>query len=163
MSVVLNIEFDEASVRKFYRRIDPDNLLGNPMDAFYNRVAGTIQRKAQGYAPKDTGALRRSIRIDRRFAKAKTAGGVRSGIAVVVRSPYGLFVHEGTKPHMPPVSALRGWASRKGMSPWAVAYGIKRKGTKAQPFLKRAADETRRALPIELRTAARDIEKKWRV
>ena len=158
MSVVLSMEFDEASVRRFYRRIDPDNLIKNPMDSFYKRVAGTIQRKAQGYAPKDTGALRKSIRVEapRRFGKLR-------GIAVVVRSPYGLFVHEGTKPHMPPVSALRGWASRKGMSPWAVAYGIKRKGTKAQPFLKRAADETRRALPIELRTAARDIEKKWRV
>ena len=48
MSVVLNIEFDERSLRKFYRRIDPDNLLGNPMDAFYNRVASTIQRTAKG-------------------------------------------------------------------------------------------------------------------
>lgn len=158
MSVVLRLEFDEASVRRFYRRIDPDNLLGNPMDAFYKRVAGTIRKKAQGYAPRDTGDLRKSIRVEgpKRFRRLR-------GVAVVVRSPYGLFVHEGTRPHMPPVDALRGWASRKGMSPWAVAKGIAAKGTKAQPFLKRAADETRRALPIELRTAARDIEKKWRV
>ena len=159
MSVALRFEFDEASVRRFYRRIDPDNLLGNPMDSFYKRVAGTIRKKAQGYAPKDTGALRKSIKVER---TKKLRGSLR-GVAVVVRSPYGLFVHEGTRPHMPPVDALRGWAARKGMSPWAVALGIAAKGTEAQPFLKRAADETRRALPIELRTAARDIERKWRV
>jgi len=40
---------------------------------------------------------------------------------------------------------------------------IAREGTDPVPFLADAAEETARALPIELRVAVSDIEKKWRV
>lgn len=156
---VMSIEVDEASLRRFYKRIDPDNLIKDPLDSFYNRVAKTIQKKAKAKAKasKDTGKLMSSIRVER----ARLLSGGLRGVAVVVRSPYGLYVHEGTAPHMPPVQALAGWASRHGMSPWAVALSIAERGTRAQPFLRDAAQETARALPIELRVAVAGIEKRW--
>ena len=159
MGKVLSIEFDETSLRKFYRRIDPAHLIKNPMDSFYLRVAGTMQKKTSAYAPVDTGKLSRSVKIEKR----RSMGGGLSGVAVVVRSPYGLFVNEGTRPHFPPVSALTGWASRHGMNPYAVAVGISKRGTRAQPFFDKALKETAHALPIELRKAAVSIEHKWGV
>ena len=57
-------------------------------------------------------------------------------------APYAAAVHEGTQPHMPPVDALTPWANKKGISPWALAMSIKKKGTKANPFLTRAIDDS---------------------
>ena len=50
---------------------------------------------------------------------------------------YAIYVEKGTKPHMPPVDALKAWAEQKGLNPWAVAMSIKKKGTKANPFVER--------------------------
>lgn len=68
-------------------------------------------------------------------------------------SPYAAFVHEGTAPHMPPVAALTPWANKKGISPWALAMSIKKKGTKANPFLKRSVDNVESAIEQEFATA----------
>lgn len=57
-------------------------------------------------------------------------------------TPYAAAVHEGTAPHMPPIDAITPWANKKGINPWAVAMSIKKKGTKANPFLQRAVDES---------------------
>lgn len=48
---------------------------------------------------------------------------------------YGIYVDEGTEPHMPPVSSIEKWARSKGLNAWAVAKGIEKWGTEAQPFL----------------------------
>jgi hypothetical protein len=49
---------------------------------------------------------------------------------------YAAAVHNGSRPHMPPVAALTVWASRHGFaSPWPVALKIAAKGTKPHPFL----------------------------
>ena len=48
---------------------------------------------------------------------------------------YGLYVERGSRPHFPPVAALRGWARRHGVSPYAVQRAIGRRGTRARPFL----------------------------
>ena len=50
---------------------------------------------------------------------------------------YAYYVEKGTKPHMPPVDALKAWAESKGINPWAVAKSIAQKGTKANPFVER--------------------------
>lgn len=68
-------------------------------------------------------------------------------------SPYAVFVHEGTRPHMPPVDALAAWAKKKGINPWAVAKSIAKKGTKANPFLQRAVDKTARDVEGEFKRA----------
>ncbi len=45
------------------------------------------------------------------------------------------YIEFGTRPHTAPISALQGWANRHGIPVGAVWTSIKRKGTKAQPFL----------------------------
>lgn len=96
-------------------------------------MAIKLEQSAKPKVPVDTGALRADVKVQEMrnlYAKVGTL------------KQYGLYVHEGTKPHFPPVSALTGWAKRHGVSPFAVARGISRKGTKARPFLTEALNET---------------------
>ncbi len=54
------------------------------------------------------------------------------------QKPYASAVEYGTPPHKVNVEEITPWAESKGLSPWAVAKSIERKGTKANPFFKRA-------------------------
>lgn len=63
--------------------------------------------------------------------------------ALVSQTPYAAAVHEGSKPHMPPIQEITAWAKKKGINPWAVAMSIKKKGTKPNPFLKRAVGDVK--------------------
>ena len=69
------------------------------------------------------------------------------------KTPYAIFVHEGTAPHMPPVDAITPWANKKGINPWALAMSIAKKGTKANPFLQRAVDSSEAGIESEFETA----------
>lgn len=68
-------------------------------------------------------------------------------------TPYAVFVHEGTAPHMPPIDAITPWANKYGISPWALAKSIAKKGTKANPFLKRAVDSSESGIESEFESA----------
>ena len=85
-----------------------------------------VEGVARGLAPKDTGRLAGSI--------THSISGLTSRIGPSVQ--YGLFVERGRRPgKMPPVSAVAGWAARKGVNPYVLARSIGRKGTRPQPFL----------------------------
>jgi hypothetical protein len=47
---------------------------------------------------------------------------------------YAAAVEFGSKPHWPPIEALRGWADRHDIPVWAVARSIAKKGTKPRHF-----------------------------
>ena len=70
---------------------------------------------------------------------------------------YALDLEKGTKPHMPPVDAIRAWADSKGINPWAVAMSIKKKGTEAHPFVKPTFDATKPAVILEFKAATKLI------
>lgn len=56
-----------------------------------------------------------------------------------------LFAHEGTKPHFPPwkgANSVEPWAIKRGINPFVLARSISRKGTKANPFLTQAVDQS---------------------
>ena len=76
--------------------------------------------------------------------------------ALVSLTPYASYVHDGTAPHMPPVKELEAWAKKKGISPWAVAMSIKKKGTKANPFLQRSVDEVKDGIESDFEKALND-------
>jgi len=89
--------------------------------------AFNIEKTAKKRTPVDTGRLRSSITSD-----FKDSGFTAETKAAAF---YAIYVEFGTSPHFPPVSALRGWAKRHGVNEWAVAKGISKRGTPAQPFL----------------------------
>lgn len=64
-------------------------------------------------------------------------------------APHAMYIEYGTHPHMPPVDAIKAWASRKHIVSekelervaWAIAMKIKKDGTQPQPFLRPAVTE----------------------
>lgn len=90
-----------------------------------------VESTARSLAPRDTGRLQGSI--------TSRVSGMQAEIGPSVA--YGLYVERGTRPHFPPPAALGGWARRHGVSPFALARGIARRGTKAQPFMRPALEQ----------------------
>jgi len=87
--------------------------------------ADIVVGQAKALAPSDMAELRGSI--DKQVTAQNAVVGPNVDYAPYVEFP--------TRPHAAPISALQGWADRHGIPVGAVWMSIKRKGTKAQPFL----------------------------
>lgn len=105
------------------------------------RIGAEIEAKAVEYLDRKqvnvTGDLRKSISSEVK----RELGTIR--LTVGSNMKYGVFVHEGTRPHWPPEKPIRLWVVKKlGITgkevkkvTGAVRYKIAKKGTKARPFL----------------------------
>lgn len=102
-----------------------------PMRQATLTVAGAARRNA----PVDTGVLRASIMPEVESRDNMTVGIVGSNIA------YSIFMELGTRPHWPPLDALRTWARRHGTTAYVVARAIARRGLRPRLFLRRALDD----------------------
>ena len=109
------------------------NLEGNYFKAQMKRTmrVATIKIKdtARDLVPVDSGDLKRSIREDVRYGVRELTG------VIEAREQYAPSVEYGTKPHFPPVGALKKWARKRGINPYALAVAISKRGTKPQPFM----------------------------
>jgi len=119
-----------------------------------------IQNKAIGYQRQ----LYRNIRNNVYREAARIIGIVGVGANV----PYGIFRHEGTRPHFPPIEPIQRWAIYKGLVKknnkpttiralskdkkgfdesrqiaFLIARKIAKKGTTGLPFLKLALEQNR--------------------
>jgi hypothetical protein len=127
-------------------RIDPaglDRLFGalGPLAADLLRRGRNVEAEAKRLCPVDEGRLRSSI-----TTLLASEGGLPA-VYVGTNVSYALFVHEGTRPHFPPVAPIAAWASRVGLGAGAgfpVARAISRRGTPARPFLRDALPAARR-------------------
>lgn len=97
----------------------------------------TLLANARKLAPVDQGFLRGPAMVTS-FEDLK---GTLSNTA-----PYAVYVHEGTRPHFPPIDAITPWANRHGIPPFLLARSIARKGTKAQPFFRDSIEESQDAI-----------------
>lgn len=93
-----------------------------------------IEGQAKVYTPVDTGAGVASIGSDVKVTGRGVTGEI-GGAAHLA------FVEYGTKPHWPPIEALKPWARRHHMSAYAVAAAIAKRGTKAVKMFERATTE----------------------
>ena len=120
-----------------------------PVGRFLDRGATYLQGQGRKHAPVDRGRLRNSIGTESPTLRTR-----RIGPSV----DYGEYVETGTRPHWPPPGALAGWAKRHGMSEYAVRRKISIAGTKAQPYMQPAADETEPYLETLVPVLAAEIE-----
>jgi hypothetical protein len=115
-------------------------------------TASDCVAESKKLAPRDMNTLAQSIKL-------RTPQTDRNGTYVEWGSfdtKYALWVELGTKPHFPPVDALRGWTRRHlGDEDLAfvVARAIARKGTDAQPYLRPSADKHYPKLADNIRKA----------
>lgn len=151
MGKAVELEVDPKSLRELYKKMQTDYLIDVPADKFYDSIAIKIGKKAQAGAPVDRGDVKRGIKV----LKDK------KGRSVVATAPHSIYAHEDTRPHWPPIDALRGWAKRHGIEPYLVAKSISEKGTTGVPFLKDAADEVFDSLQPGMKAFARSVEQRF--
>lgn len=94
-----------------------------------------LEAEQRRLAPRDTGQLAGSIH------HTITGSGAALTGRVGPQAKHGIYVEKGTRPHFPPIDAVRGWARRKGINPFLVARAIARRGTRAQPFVAPSLDK----------------------
>lgn len=119
------------------------------------RAIISIQGDSMKNAPKDTGRLAGSLR---------TKFGDFWGV-LEAGAGYALPVHEGTKPHFPPTSALEGWVRRhfgvSGKQAQSIAFLIARKisqtGTRPRPFMRDAVGVNEVRIDQDFNTALNNI------
>jgi hypothetical protein len=73
---------------------------------------------------------------------------------------YAAYVEYGTKPHMPPISALQAWADRHGIPVWAVALKIARDGTEPRYMWRDGFESLNKRVDSELDDFAQEIIRK---
>ena len=147
----LNIRIDDTKLDAALR--DP-KLIAGPVREFLEGSGATVEAVAKARAPVSDGRLRASIKH------------VISPMRVVIAPhvSYAGAVEFGTKPHWPPVGALKSWARKHGFGPagdFLVRRAISRHGTKAQPFMEPALEDSRPEIKRLLADLGRKIEKRW--
>ena len=75
------------------------------------------------------------------------------------KSSYSGSVEYGTRPHAVSGASLKDWAMRRGLNPYAVAKSIAKKGTRANPFLKKTSLEVNAELDQILQETINNITK----
>lgn len=137
----MNFEVDYSQLNNLLRDFKEAGGNAQPLvKQFLTNSVIEVQKNTRDLAPHFTGGLQRSIQVEESYPSAK----------VKVNSPYGLYVEEGTNPHMPPVAALQRWADSKGINAWALAMSIKKKGTKAHPFFKPGIEKSQEYINQQL-------------
>lgn len=140
-------------------------LLQRPVRKALWASTGEVELQAKLLAPSDRGRLRNTIRSRVLGIGLKLLGRVRVG------AKYAPYVEFGTRPHWPP-RFTNGWPT---LQPWAKRHGfpsgvrgsdivraiIARKGTRAQPFMEPALQQSEGKIKLFLAKAAREIERWW--
>lgn len=151
--IIIRVE----GVQETVARLGYDSLIAQSLRDFLLRSAFTVEAHAKENAPVDTGRLRASISSE-----------IEEFVATI--SPkvhYGVFVELGTRPHWPPPSALQPWAQRHGFPPgsagaFLVARAISQHGTKPQPYMQPAAQQSQPEIEAFAQQMANEIEARWR-
>lgn len=103
-------------------------VINRKADRFLQGQTVDIIRTQKEEAPVDLGQVQSSIRSEKQTG--------RLGYKVKAHAKHAKWAHDGRRPgKMPPVSAVEGWARRKGLNPFMVARAIGRKGSKGKPFV----------------------------
>lgn len=127
---MLKIEIENLDeMQKRFER-SPE-IVGRELTTATKEAGKEILRREVMEAPHDTGNLQRSIQMQ--FSPIQ--------VKVWPNAKYAKDVHEGTEPHVIPIGDLEGWARRHGTSPYAVQRAIAKRGTKANPFVRRTIEK----------------------
>lgn len=101
-----------------------------------------------------TGKARQSVRYEPPGAASPHRGTVGYTYPA---AGYIFFANDGTRPHTPPWGPVAYWATRKGLNPGAVWWGIRKRGTRAQHFIEATVREYRPTAQALMEQAARRV------
>jgi hypothetical protein len=86
-------------------------------------------------------------------------------VRVEPTTKYAAAIERGRRPGIrPPIAEIRHWAEAHGINPYALAWSIAKRGTKANPFMARTAARVGIGrLNFYLARAVKEVEFKWRM
>lgn len=142
------------------RNLSAEYTIGIPLKGYIKEATDMVRDEGRKEAPTDLGKMRNSHVSIVDSAPIPQWGRMEVQAVSSKNAPYPIFVHEGTKPHFPPIEAIRGWAERHGIPPGALAQSIAKKGTKANPWLDRAVKKVFPRL-TNMSKLATNIKKSW--
>ena len=101
-------------------------------------AAALVERYSKEETPVDMGSLRASIIPSFKPFEA----------IIAPHKDYAIFVHEGTRPHFPPVDVIERWAARHGMAGagYQIARAISVRGTKGVPFMEKGLEKAKKEI-----------------
>ena len=129
------------------------------MHAVMEKASNLAERHAKQNVSVDTGALRRSINSEAKTLSARVFSNLN--YAVPVERGFGPQGRPPTGKFRPPPRAFAGWARRKGLNPFAVAYTVGQRGKKGRFFMRKALVEVKKKLPWYLEQAAQYTADEW--
>ena len=155
-------EMKITGIRELLRAIEDPKILLLPLKRFLLKSGVAVQKRAGEKVPVDTGHLKLSI-------KPRIEGGE---VIIEAHAPYAAAVEFGTKPHSPPLGALQPWAKRHGFGSGLTKNGfdigalkvraiIRKRGTKAQPFMEPALRDSESDIEGFLEEMGQEIERAW--
>ncbi len=157
------------------------------IDAYYKKVVAALEQFLHKILLKIISDADKIIRENKAVASGEMVRNLREtvyqeagkiiGVAGVGKNvPYGVFRHEGTKPHFPPVDAIKSWVIKKGLVggkaterslkrtkkgvaadqlaghiAFLIARKISKKGTTGIPFMKMALEQNRNYILSQLK------------
>lgn len=142
------------------RNLQTEYTIGAPVRDYLENTTELIRDTARRESPVDLGEMRKShvAVVDPRpvpqWGRMEVQARGRNN------APYPVFVHEGTRPHWPPIEAIRPWAERHGIPPFVLARSIAEKGTRANPWLERTLNMIGPRLR-NLGRLSRNIVRRW--
>tara|TARA_B100000073_G_C23427574_1_gene449861 strand:- start:54 stop:587 length:534 start_codon:yes stop_codon:yes gene_type:complete len=157
---------------KLKRRMRMHKVAGLPIRNFLRDYGQEVVKEAKAVAPKDSGRLRRSIKMQ----PVLDLGRLPDGITIRSMAQHSSYVH-GTgpnfkltepyarsKPHWPPAKPLQAWGPVKsGQIPvFLVQKAIAEKGTPLIPYLNIGVKNSRGKRKLLLKKAAVEIELLWK-
>lgn len=132
MAAKVSIKIKNIDAIMLAWKLAPANLVKNVHEAIQKTVL-KIESNAKKEAPVNKGTGGGNLRQSIKGSMTGTASGV-----VEVGAEYGIFVHEGTRPHIIQARNARVLANKRTSQ--FFGQTVKHPGTKANPFLQRAVD-----------------------
>ena len=144
-------------------------MIFNTLEKFIYLVCEKIVQSAKDIIEENKAVATRELKNNIRYNVTRTVGAIFGVVGVGANVPYGIFRHEGTRPHFPPIEPIQKWVIQKGLmkdnqnkpltmhrlkSPknqgleqkslsiaFAIARAISKRGTIGLPFLKMALNQ----------------------
>lgn len=127
-----------VGLKQIRKRLSEPTWVEKPAGSFLSVWRTFAQQDAVENAPEWHGDLKRSIATAQDTSRFPLWARVYSDL------DYAEFMEEGTKPHWPPIEAVREWAEEHGIEPYLVARSIAEHGTEPRHFFadaEQAADQ----------------------
>jgi len=125
----MDLEVNQTKLQEIQKKLWPEKIQ-QMLNNSIKKVVVLLNRYAIEETPTDQWLLRNSFHSEFKQSFGRLFN----------NAEYAIFVHEGTKPHSAPFTPIAEWAERHWLNPWSVWLAIRRKGTKANPFMERAVE-----------------------